>query len=187
MSLIESTTIRKTKTSHRMVKVWDPLVRLFHWSLVLTVLAAFFIESPRAMHQALGYTAIGLITVRIIWGFIGRGHARFASFVPGPRHFATYIYNIIRGTEARYLGHNPAGAVMILALLAMIGAIGTTGIMMGMDAWFGEEWVEELHEALVYGLMGLVALHVGGVVLASYRHRENLVAAMFSGLKAAGE
>ena len=103
--------------------------------------------------------------------------------MPGPRKFLRYLAAMWTGREARYLGHNPAGAAMIVALLVLLAAVGTTGYMMGMDAFFGVEWVEDLHKALVNGLLVLVALHVAGVVLSSRRHRENLVLAMITGEK----
>jgi cytochrome b len=99
----------------------------------------------------------------------------------------TYLRDTARGREARYLGHNPAGAAMIVALVAVLGGICATGWMMGMDAYFGVEWVEDAHEALVNVLIGLVVLHIAGVAVASLRHRENLVKAMVTGLKAADD
>ena len=169
------------------VRVWDLGVRLFHWSLVAMVAAAWVINSPRDLHRTLGYIVIGLISFRLIWGLIGTRHARFSDFVPGPRRFLGYLRDMGRGREARYLGHNPAGAAMILALLTTLAAVGATGYMMGMDAYFGVEWVERAHKTLVNALLMLVALHVGGVIFSSLRHRENLVLAMITGQKDADE
>lgn len=167
-----------------MVRVWDLGVRLFHWGLVVAVTAAYFLTAQRSLHRGLGYAVMALIAFRLIWGLVGTRHARFASFVPGPARLMAYLRDIIRRREARHLGHNPAGAAMIMALLAVLGAISATGWMMGMDAYFGVEWVEDAHKALVNGLIVLVALHLGGVALASLRHRENLAKAMVTGLKA---
>jgi cytochrome b len=170
-----------------MVMVWDIGVRLFHWGVVAGVLAAYLSEDSRSLHRAFGYVVMGLIAFRLIWGFLGTQHARFASFLPGPMRLLTYLRDMARGREARHLGHNPAGAAMIVALVAVLGGICATGWMMGMDAYFGVEWVEDAHEALVNVLIGLVVLHIAGVAVASLRHRENLVKAMVTGLKAADD
>ncbi|MGL5012124.1 MAG: cytochrome b/b6 domain-containing protein [Paracoccaceae bacterium] len=171
----------------RMVKVWDLGVRLFHWGLVAGVLAAYLSEDSRSLHRIFGYIVMGLIAFRLIWGLVGTYHARFTSFVPGPVRLMRYLRDIAQRREARYLGHNPAGAAMIVALLLVLAGISATGWMMGTDAWFGVEWVEHAHEWLVNGLIVLVLLHLGGVALASLRHRENLVKAMVTGLKAADD
>jgi cytochrome b len=165
------------------VRVWDIAVRLFHWSLVAMVTAAYVLDEPRKLHRTLGYIVIGLIAFRLIWGVIGTRHARFVSFLPGPLRLLRYLRDIARGREARYLGHNPAGAAMIVALLLTLSAVGVTGYMMGMDAYFGQDWVEHYHKSLVNLLLVLVACHIGGVVLASWRHRENLVRSMITGQK----
>lgn len=168
----------------RAVAVWDPLVRIFHWSLVASVLAAyFFTEEGDPPHEYAGYIALGLVALRLVWGFIGGRYARFAQFVPGPAVLMHYARDLLRGREARYLGHNPAGAVMVLALLVMVAASGVTGWMLTTDAWFGVEWVEELHEIVANALMLLVGLHVAGVIYTSLHHRENLIRAMFTGRK----
>ena len=165
------------------VRVWDPLVRVFHWTLAASVLGAFFIERPRDLHEALGYIALGAVAVRLLWGVIGPGEARFAAFAPSPRRLAGYLRDMARGRERRYPGHNPAGAVMIFALLAMVTLTGVSGWMMGTDAWFGESWVERLHDAAATVTLTLVPIHVAGVVWSSLRHRENLVRAMITGDK----
>ena len=83
----------------------------------------------------------------------------------------------------RYVGHNPAGGAMVLLLIAMIAGIVTSGYMMTTDTFWGIEWVEDVHKALVYSTLGLIALHIAGVVLASLEHRENLARAMITGWK----
>lgn len=166
------------------VRVWDPLVRIFHWSLATSFFAAYLLgDDGGTWHQAFGYAALGLVAFRLVWGIIGPRHARFASFVPSIGGFFRYAKDVLAHREARYLGHNPAGAMMILALLAGIIATGATGWMMTTDAFFESEWVEEIHEALAGGTLALVGLHVAGVVFNSIRHRENLVKAMFTGRK----
>lgn len=165
------------------VKVWDAGVRLFHWSLVASVAGAWLLADTRWLHRWLGYVVIGLIAFRLIWGVIGGHHARFTDFIPSPRHLLLYLRDMARGHEARMLGHNPAGAAMIVALLTLLSSICATGVMMGMDRYFGQEWVEHWHKGLVNGLLVLIVLHLAGVVVASLRHKENLVAAMVHGQK----
>ncbi|MGO4907208.1 cytochrome b/b6 domain-containing protein [Pseudorhodobacter sp. W20_MBD10_FR17] len=176
-----------TATSGKTILVWDLGVRLFHWSLVAMVLAAYLTEDFRKAHRYLGYAVIALIAFRLVWGLIGSYHARFITFIPGPIRLTNYLRAIMFAKEKRYLGHNPAGAAMIVALLVTLGAIGATGYMMGMDRYFGQSWVETTHKTLVDGLLVLVALHLGGVILASYRHSENLVKSMITGRKLVDE
>lgn len=173
------------QAASRTVAVWDPLVRIFHWSLALSVFATyFFTQEGDPPHEIAGYIALGLVAFRLVWGWVGTRYARFAEFVPGPARLLAYLRDAMRGREARFLGHNPAGAVMVLALLFMVAAAGVTGWMLTTDVWFGEEWVEELHEIIANALMVLVGFHVGGVIYTSVHHRENLVRAMFTGRKA---
>ena len=170
------------------VAVWDPLVRVFHWALVISVAASWIThEIGREWHIPIGYVTLVLVAVRVVWGFMGPRYARFAQFAQRPSGVLAYLGALARGTEARYLGHNPAGAVMILALLACVVAVGASGWLYTTDRFWGEEWLEEAHEALASGLLLLAAVHVGGVVLASRRHHENLARAMVTGRKRAPE
>lgn len=170
------------------VVVWDRFVRLFHWSLVACcVLAYFSTDSIGWVHKGAGYAALALVGARLIWGFVGSASARFASFVPGPRRLLTYLRAVLRHEEPRHLGHNPAGAVMILALLAAVTGIGVTGFMMTTDAWWGNETVEDLHMLLVDGAVVAVLVHVAANVYGSWRHRENLVLSMITGRKPSDE
>ena len=102
------------------IRVWDPIVRIVHWGLAATVLIAWMFDEPLWMHTWLGYTAAMLVIVRIVWGFIGPEHARFVTFVRGPRIVIGYLAGLIRFSSRRYLGHSPAGGAMIIALLVMI-------------------------------------------------------------------
>lgn len=165
------------------IKVWDPLVRVFHWTVVIGVFGAYFIERPRDLHEALGWMVAGALVVRLIWGVAGSRYARFSQFVPGPMRLARYLVALVRGRERRHIGHNPAGGAMIVLLMGLLAALTLTGWMMGQDAWFGEAWVEDLHALLADGVMVCVALHVAGVIVESVRHRENLVRAMITGRK----
>lgn len=169
-----------------MVRVWDPLVRVFHWSLVLGFAVAWF-SANRAedLHVWAGYAAGGLILMRLVWGVLGSRYARFTSFVRGPGGVLAYLRAIVQGREARHIGHNPAGGVMVLALMAGVLGLGVTGWMQFTDTWYGEDWVTKLHSLIAHGLVVLIGLHLAGVAVASVRHRENLVRAMVTGQKRA--
>lgn len=168
------------------VRVWDPVIRLFHWSLVATFAVAWATgDELKSVHQTAGYVILGLLVVRLAWGLVGTSHARFTDFVTGPGAVFRYLREIVIGHPRRYLGHNPAGGAMVIALLLMLGVITATGIMMTTDAYWGVEWVEEAHELAVNLTLLLVALHLAGVGLASWQHGENLVKAMVTGRKRA--
>ena len=123
------------------VKVWDPAVRLFHWSLVVAFFVAYFTEpedSGLAVHVWAGYFVGGLIVLRIIWGFVGSPHARFGDFAFGPFHALHYLVDLARGKSKRHLGHSPAGAWMVYLLLATLSATVLTGmIVLAMDKHAG--------------------------------------------------
>lgn len=187
------------------VRIWDPFVRLFHWLLAAAVLIDWFTDDPLWLHTWLGYLAAVLVALRVIWGFIGTEHARFASFVRGPRVVFDYLAGLIRFSSPRYLGHSPAGGAMIVALLIMISATAGTG-MAELAAERGQGplagvvakverpprvpgqrrpplLIKQVHETLANVTLILVLLHVLGVAVASIAHRENLLLAMITGKK----
>lgn len=175
-------------------RVWDPFVRVFHWSLVLSVLLAavsgFLLESRILLiHISAGLAAGALVGARIVWGFSGPTHARFADFVPGLAAIKAHLKG-----GARHLGHNPLGALMVLALIGLVLGLAATGLVVlgGVDKsgplaplvnYAQGSAVLGLHEALAFGILALVALHIAGVVVESRRSQENLSRAMVSGLK----
>ncbi len=167
-----------------MIRVWDPLVRVLHWTLVSAVaLAALSVWALFEAHQPAGYVALGAVLLRALWGFVGSGHARFSAFVRGPRETVGYACALVRGREPRYLGHNPLGACMVLALMLCVIGLAVSGWLYTSDAMWGDERVELVHLSLAWALLGLVCLHVAGVIFTSLRHHENLVRAMFDGSK----
>jgi len=123
------------------VKVWDPVVRLFHWSLVVAFFVAYFTEpedSGFAVHVWAGYFVGGLIVLRVIWGFVGSPHARFGDFAFGPFHAVHYLVDLARGKSKRHLGHSPAGAWMVYLLLATLSATVLTGmVVLALDKQAG--------------------------------------------------
>lgn len=167
--------------------VWDAAVRWLHGLLVATVAGAWLTSlGVLRWHEPAGYAAAGIVAARIAWGFFGGRHARFASFVSGPAATAAYARGVLGRREPRYLGHNPLGGWMVLALLACVCALGVTGwLYTATDLFWGEAWLERLHAVLAWLLLALVAAHVAGVVFTSLRHRENLLRAMVDGSKRA--
>ncbi|QGU33773.1 cytochrome b/b6 domain-containing protein [Thermochromatium tepidum] len=183
------------------IRVWDPLVRVFHWSLVGAFATAFILEDDLlGVHVWAGYLVLALVAVRLVWGLIGTRHARFSDFVRGPRAVLAYLRAVLSRRAPRYLGHNPAGGAMILLLLIALAATGISGlalygaeefagplagVMRGVPAFWGEV-LEETHEVLANLTLGLILIHVAGVLVSSWLHRENLIAAMISGYKRQG-
>jgi cytochrome b len=167
-------------------RVWDPFVRAFHWSLVGLFIVAFVTGAEvEWLHFAVGYAIAALVALRVAWGFVGPRHARFRDFVRPPREVLAYLRDAVRLRAPRHLGHNPAGGAMVIAMLGLLVGISVTGFMMTTDAFWGAQWVEELHEGLVNTMLILIALHVAGVLLSSFEHGENLIRAMFTGRKPA--
>jgi cytochrome b len=142
-------------------------------------------EGARGLHEYAGYAVLALVSWRVVAGLAGSQYTRFGQFVRHPKTVLRYLRDIAAGRERRYVGHNPAGGAMVVVLLACLAATAITGWMQTTDAFWGAEWVERLHETLGNGILGLIGLHVVGVVLASVRHRENLIRAMISGRKRA--
>ena len=166
------------------VRVWDWFIRIFHWSLVsFFAIAWVTADELDRLHEIAGYVVAVLIGLRIIWGLVGTRHARFSDFVYRPSVVIAYLRDSVFLKAKRYLGHNPAGGAMVVALLICLVAISATGIMLTGDSLGVEDLIEELHEAIANLTLGLVVLHVGGVILSSLEHRENLVKSMISGLK----
>jgi len=172
--------------SNATAKVWDPLVRVFHWSLVASFAVAWLTaDEVQWLHEWAGYAAGALIAFRLAYGLVGPRYARFSQFVRGPSTTRGYAGDMLKRRERRYLGHNPLGALMVIALLVTLSGIALTGFMMTTDAWWGVGWVEDLHETLANLMLVLVGLHVLGVILAGVTHHENLVLAMITGRKRA--
>lgn len=168
------------------ILVWDVPTRVFHWLQALSFGAAYytaFSERMRNYHVALGYILLGLLVFRLLWGFIGTRYARFGSFLFNPKQVFNYLLSMTKGKPAHYLGHNPAGSVSVWLLLALGLFIGVTGVMALQDD--ASDLVVDMHGIATNVMLGVIALHLVGVAVSSYMHRENLVRAMFTGLKSA--
>jgi cytochrome b len=189
------------------VRVWDPFIRIFHWLLATTVLVDWFTDEPGWMHVWLGYLAALLILLRVLWGFMGPEHARFANFIRGPGDVLSYLAGLMRFSSRRYLGHSPAGGAMIIALIIMVAATSGTGMVnLAQDEGAGplagvvakverppripgqrrpQLLSKQVHETIANITLVFIILHVCAVALASFAHKENLVAAMITGRKRA--
>jgi len=186
--------------SNSKIKVWDIFVRIFHWSLVLAFSVAFITEDDYlGLHTTAGYVMMGLITLRVVWGFIGPIHARFRDFTYSPQTIKQFLKDTLLLRAKRYIGHNPAGGAMILLMLVSLVLTGMSGMMVyagqeqagplaGLFAGMGPgltEVFEETHEFLANFTLLLVVVHVVGVAVESLIHHENLVRSMITGLKRA--
>ncbi len=197
------------------VRVWDRFVRVFHWALVAAFIAAYFLSEDETLtlHTWAGYTVATLVLARIVWGLIGPRYARFTDFVYRPSEALTYLKNLFLFRADRYLGHSPAGGLMVVALLVSLllttfsgmAYYGTRSETDGIATFVsrdviglepvppalykgemrdrGNHDVKELHETFVNITIILIFAHIAGVVLASLAHRENLVRSMITGGK----
>lgn len=164
--------------------VWDAPVRVFHWLMVASFAGAYLTaesERWRLLHVTLGYTMAGLVAFRIVWGLIGTRNARFSNFVRGPRAVINYLKAMGSAKPEHHTGHNPAGAIAIVAMLALTLAVGGSGWAVFNDV--GGDWLEEIHELAANTMLAVIGLHIAGVLFASWRSRENLIGAMITGRK----
>jgi cytochrome b len=182
------------------VKVWDRFVRIFHWSTVTLALTCLMTEDEQlSLHVLAGYTLLGLLMLRIAWGFAGPPSARFANFYYPPSAVWQYLRALLRFRSQRYVEHSPAGGAMIIALLVVLFLLGVTGVatyaaeeqagplaalLAGADLTT-RSWLAGLHHMLANVLWVMIFAHLAGVGLASFAHRENLVWSMITGVKRA--
>lgn len=166
------------------IRVWDFPTRIFHWALAACFVIAIItqdMERLRLVHITSGYTMVGLVVFRFVWGVVGTRYARFSSFIPSPRAIMPYVSGVLSGRPQHFIGHNPLGALAIVAMLLLTIGIVLSGIV--LDRGISEDLFEELHEGLANAMLAVVAIHLVGVVLSGVLHRENLVKAMLTGKK----
>ncbi|MFK5893379.1 MAG: cytochrome b/b6 domain-containing protein [Pseudomonadota bacterium] len=184
----------------KLIKVWDPLVRFFHWSLVLLFFIAFITEDDfLRIHSFAGYIILSLVCFRILWGFIGSRYARFSNFIYSLKNIKQFVKEILLFKAKRYIGHNPAGGAMIILLMSSLLICTITGMAVygveqqagPMASWFTQHTrflanvFEEIHEFFANFIMFLIVIHVFGVIFESVIHKENLVKSMITGWKSA--
>jgi cytochrome b len=165
-------------------KVWDAPVRVLHLCFIAGVTAAWFTRHAAGdWHEWIGYGVLVALLLRLTWGFIGSRSARFGSFIRGPQATLAYVRGLLAGRAPRYRGHNPLGAWMIVLLLSLLLLISLSGWLSTTDRYWGIAWVMDLHLYSSWALLVLIPLHVAGTLHASWKHRENLAAAMLHGRK----
>lgn len=170
--------------SSRVIPVWDPLVRLIHWTLLIAILLNGLILEPEGnWHHWVGYMAVALVAIRTIWGLLGPRPARFSAFPPRPKAALQHAREFFSETRTLHLSHNPLGALMAYNIWLTILAMGVTGYMMGTVRFFGLDWVEELHELAFNWLLLSIALHLLGVLVETKLSGVSLVKAMLDGRK----
>ncbi len=180
--------------NQKLIKVWDLPLRIFHWLLVAGFFVAYLTEDDLlTVHVWAGYSVAGLLLFRLVWGFIGTEYSRFSNFLCSPVRSIAYVKDLIAFKTTRYIGHNPAGAAMIVLLLVSLTMTVLTGLAVyGADQALGplasigssnEKLWEEIHEFFANFTLFLVVFHVLGVAVESYIHRENLARAMLTGYK----
>ena len=191
--------MQQSPQNQDLIKVWDIVVRIFHWAMVLLFSAAFLTGEFRAneIHIWLGYGVGALLLARLVWGVIGTPYARISSWIFSSRETLAYIRGSLAGHPKDYAGHNPLGSLMVIALIIMISTIVTSGLLIAGAIEFegplldltqsmgdAEAYaLKTLHEILAIGTLLLITLHVLGAIVASIQHRENLIKAMFTGYK----
>ena len=203
----------KEMIKNKEIHVWDFLIRVFHWSLVLTFFISYFTgDEEDLVHVYAGYTVLGLIVFRLIWGFIGSKNARFSNFLSSPSKVIAYLKGLVSGKPQHYTGHNPAAGWMVIALLISLFVTTISGLKIyaveegkgplanvttefyvinsafadnDKDKKDSDELWEELHEVSANFTLILIFLHVLGVIVSSKLHKENLVKAMITGKKKA--
>ncbi len=166
------------------VKVWDLPVRLGHWLMASAFLAAWATgdsEEWRNVHVLAGGAVVGVVLFRLAWGVFGTKHARFASFVRGPGAAFSYLKSLLTASPQHHPGHNPAGAIAVVLLLALGLAAGVTGWLTYQE--LGGHGLEEAHELMANAMLAVVFIHLAGVTVGSLVHRENLPRAMVTGNK----
>jgi len=198
--------------SNESVKVWDILIRVFHWSLAFFFIIAYITgEELETMHAYAGYIIIGLLAFRLIWGVVGTRHARFSNFIYSPQTVINYLKSLFTSNPKHYLGHNPAGGAMVIIMILTLTLASWSGLKAYetegkgplaaeisvvtpavADDWYeeehgnhreGDEFWEEIHKFIVNFMLLLVFIHLGGVLVSSALHKENLVRAMITGRK----
>lgn len=185
-----------TSATERALRVWDLPVRLFHWSLVGLVLTSWATRELGEMeaHRLSGYAILVLVLFRVLWGFMGTRHARFADFVRTPAAMRAYMQDTLAGRPTRFLGHNPAGGWSVLGMLACLLVQAVTGLFLTDDILFdgpfhgvlSKQWTERLdalHEANFALLLVMIGLHLAAIVYYRVAKHENLVLAMLTGRK----
>lgn len=170
--------------SNNEIKVWDIVIRFFHWSTVLLCLLNLFILEERSRnHRYAGYSLAGLLVIRIGWGFAGTHYAKFSQWLPTPARVYNYLKATLKGDHPYYVGHNPIGSLMIIVLLICLAGTAVTGILTNYEDRFGDDVMEELHEFFAKSLQITIFIHVIAVIAIDRLTHGGLIRAMITGRK----
>jgi cytochrome b len=184
MNRFHNDTVGATGKVKQAILVWDMPVRVFHWLLVICFAGAWLSsESERwaMIHYAFGYTACLLVLIRLVWGLIGTRYARFSQFLKSPKAVLEHFIAMLRGHPHHDVGHNPAGGLVMFALMLLILLIGLTGYLSVKE--FLANFVSETHEVVANLVLGLVIVHIMAAIGMSLIERQNLVRSMVTGKK----
>lgn len=170
--------------------LWDLPTRVFHWSIVVLVPAAWLTAETGNFdaHQWIGFTVIVLVATRLAWGVVGSRHSRFTDFLTGPRRVLGYV----RGNVEAGAGHNPLGGWGVMAMLALLALQSISGLYNNEDAVFEgplyygaepalREVMHSIHEVAFNVLLALIGLHIAAVLYHQLRRGEKLIQAMWRG------
>lgn len=163
--------------------VWSLVTRLSHWLIAIPVILDFFIDGGDASHKVLGYIALATTCFRFVWGFIAKDEAKFSSFPIQFKKTYEYAMGVFSKSKIHYSGHNPLASWIYILIWIHVLSLGVTGFMMGLDKYWGDVWLEELHEFFSKGLILLVALHLIGLIFDSWKFKRKTWLGMFTGKK----
>ncbi len=161
--------------------LWSPITRIIHWAIAIPVLFNFFIEGGDLSHKVLGYVSFFAIFIRIAWGLISKDKAHFRFLPLKPSEIREYILILFSGRMKNFPGHNPLASVAYVIIWILVGLLGISGFMMGLDAFWGEDWLEQLHELLSSALMALVILHFIGIAFDGIKNKRKTWLGMITG------
>lgn len=169
--------------SNATLRLWDPLIRLCHWSLVVAFVGDyFFTEEGDGPHRWLGYYAVAIVLIRLVWGFVGTPAARWKDFWPTLTRLKWHARALVRGEDYHRLGHSPIGALVMVLMLALMFGLGLSGFLMEeVDYFWGEQLPRDIHEYMANTLLALVCVHIAAALLESLRLKENLPMSMITG------
>lgn len=164
--------------------IWSKLIRLIHWCIaVALILNLYFLEEGDPPHEYVGYAATVFVLIRLIYGFTSQDAASFRNFPVSWTSIKEFIKSKLKSEKKDYRGHNPLASVVYILLWACVIGLGITGWMMGLDRFFGDEWLEEIHEYISILTQVLIALHFIGMALDSYIFKRKSWMAMLTGKK----
>jgi cytochrome b len=163
--------------------VWDLPTRLLHWIIALPVLLNFILDGEDTPHKILGYISLVGLILRTIWGFKTTGHTRFSNFPFKLSEVKSYAASLICSDAKLYPGHNPLASWAYVFIWVLVALLGISGFMMGLDAFWGEDWLEETHGRLATAMQILVLIHLTGIGFDSFKFKRKTWLGMVTGKK----